>query len=177
MKEEDVYRQLGVEASNVERARIYSYDIGFSFAGESRAIVEIINDQLKNEDVLTFYDYDQQAILLAENLEEVLGKVYSGSCAFYLVFIDENYIKKVWTQYERDILTHAGRTGHIVPVILDDVGAHGVVGIPSTIGRIDLRDQWSEFKRTGISSDDMLKVLRNRCVVPILEKLNNQFTG
>ena len=177
MKEEDVYRQLGVEADNVERARAYSYDIGFSFAGEVRAFVEQVNDQLKSEDVLTFYDFDQQVILLAENLEEVLGRVYSGSSAFYLVFIDENYASKVWTQYERDILTHAGRTGHIVPVILDDVGARGIAGISSTIGRIDLRDLWSEFKKTGVNSSDMLKVLRNRCVVPMLEKLNNQFTN
>lgn len=177
MKEEDVYRQLGVEADNVERARAFSYDIGFSFAGECRALVELINDQLKSEDVLTFYDFDQQAILLAENVERVLGNIYSNSCAFYLVFIEDNYIKKAWTLYERDILTHAGRSGHIVPIILDDVGAHGTLGMASPIGRIDLRDQWSELKKAGASSSDMLKILRNRCVLPMLEKLNNQFTN
>src|SRR5262245_20837578 len=61
----DLYRELGVEPDNVERARLYSYDIGFSFAGESRQIVEAVNGQLKGEDVITFYDYDQQAFLLA----------------------------------------------------------------------------------------------------------------
>jgi hypothetical protein len=92
---------------------------------------------------LTFYDFDQQAILLAENLEQVLGKVYSESCAFYLVLLDKNYTQKVWTQYERDILIHSGRSGHVVPVVLDEAGAQGVVGISSAIGKIDLRDQWT----------------------------------
>lgn len=176
VKESDIYQRLGVEASNVDRARTFAYDIGFSFAGESRALVETINDQLKSEDVLTFYDFDQQAILLAENLEKVLGKIYSESCAFYLVFLDERYIQKVWTQYERDIMTHSGRSGHIIPVILDEVGAQGVAGIPSTIGRIDLRAQWTEFKKANGRSDDTLKIIRNRCVLPILEKLNEQFS-
>lgn len=175
VKEVDIYTQLGIDASNIDRARTFAYDIGFSFAGEVRPLAETINEELKSEDVLTFYDFDQQAFLLAENLENVLGRVYSESCAFYLVFLDENYIQKVWTQYERDIMTHSGRSGHIVPVILDEVGAQGVQGIPSVIGRIDLRAQWAELKKTNARSDDMLKIIRNRCVLPMLEKLNEQF--
>jgi len=33
-----------------------------------RSIVEAINDQLKAEDVLTLYDFDQQSVLLALDL-------------------------------------------------------------------------------------------------------------
>ena len=62
---------------------------------------------LKAEDVVTFYDFDQQAFLLAENLEEVLANIYAESCRYYLVFIDSNYVKKVWTRFERDVLTHS----------------------------------------------------------------------
>jgi hypothetical protein len=175
VKELDIYRQLGVEASNIDRARSFTYDIGFSFAGECRPLAEAINDQLKSEDVLTFYDFDQQAVLLAENLEKVLAKVYSEACAFYLVFLDKNYIEKVWTQFERDIMTHSGRSGHIVPVVVDEAGAHGVLGISSSVGRIDLRAQWTEFNMTNAFSEDALNILRNRCVLPILEKLNDQF--
>jgi hypothetical protein len=174
MKEDDVYRLLGIERDSVERARVYSFDIGFSFAGEARQLVEIVNTELKNEDILTFYDFDHQAILLAEDLEVVLKKVYSQSCSVYLVFIDAFYIEKVWTRYERDIMTHSGRKAHIVPVILDDVAAAGVVGVASTIGRIDLRDQWSELKASN-DVTAILNVVRNRCVLPMLEKLNDQF--
>ena len=175
MKEDEVFRQLGVERDNVERARAYSFDIGFSFAGEVRELVEMVNLELKNEDVLTFYDFDQQAILLAQDVEAVLKKIYSESCAYYLVFMDKNYLEKVWTKYERDILTHSGRKNHIIPVLLDETTAGGIVGIPSTIGRLDLREQWAELARTHIATADLSSSIRNRCVLPTLEKLNDQF--
>lgn len=69
-----LYRELGIEDANVEQSRLYSYDVGFSFSGEARQIVEAVNTELKSEDVVTFYDYDQQAILLAHDLEEVLRR-------------------------------------------------------------------------------------------------------
>lgn len=175
MKEEDLYQALGVERDNVERARSFSFDVGFSFAGETRRLVEVVNAELKGEDILTFYDFDQQAILLAQDLEKILEKVYSESCAYYLVFMDANYIEKVWTKYERDIMTHSGRSGHIVPVVLDDVAARGVVGISSNIGRIDLRQQWTEMRSGGVITEEIYNVIRNRCVLPVLEKLDDQF--
>jgi hypothetical protein len=167
-----LFQELGIEDTNVERGRLYSYDIGFSFAGEARRIVEAVNVQMKSEDVITFYDYDQQAFLLALNLEETLGRVYAESCRYYLVFLDQHYRDKVWTKYEKDVMTRPGRKEHIIPVILDDRGAEGAVGIPATVGRIDLREVQSDLKKTGEITIDMVNALRNRCVLPILEKLD-----
>lgn len=164
------YRELGIEDETIERGRIYSYDVGFSFAGEARQIVEAVNAEMKSEDVVTFYDYDQQAFLLALDLEKTLGRVYSESCRYYLVFLDGYYREKVWTKYEKDIMTKSGRKEHIIPVILDDKGAEGAVGIPTTIGRIDLRDIWSEIQRTRTVSKDAINALRNRCILPVIEK-------
>jgi len=167
-----LFQELGIEDNNVERSRLYSYDIGFSFAGESRRIVEAVNTQMKAEDVVTFYDYDQQAFLLALDLEETLGRVYSASCRYYLVFLDKHYREKVWTKYERDVMTRPGRKEHIIPVLLDDQGAEASVGIAATIGRIDLRDVWTDMTKSGKVTTDMINALRNRCVLPILEKLD-----
>jgi hypothetical protein len=166
-----IYQELGVEAAVVEQANLYSYDIGFSFAGEVRRLVEVANAELKKEDVVTFYDYDQQAVLLALDLEKILERIYAESCRFYLVFLDRNYREKVWTKYEKDVMTRPGRKDHIIPVIVDDAGADGAFGIPKTVGRIDLRDLWSEVQRTGVVSQDTVNAVRNRCVVPLLEKL------
>jgi hypothetical protein len=168
----DLYRELGVEVDNVERSRMYTYDVGFSFAGETRLLVEAVNRQLKAEDVVTFHDYDQQAFLLALDLENTLGRVYAQSCRYYLVFLDNNYRQKVWTKYEKDIMTRSGRKEHIIPVLLDDAGAEGAVGIPTTIGRIDLRPQWSAAQRSGAIGDDVVNIIRNRCIIPLLEKLD-----
>ena len=166
-----LYQELGVEDGTVETSRLYSYDVGFSFAGEVRRIVEVVNSEMKSEDVVTFYDYDQQAFLLALDLEETLGRVYAESCRYYLVFMDRHYKEKVWTRYEKDVMTRPGRKEHLIPVLLDDSGTEGAVGIPSTIGRIDLRDIWTEMQRTGVVSKDTLNAIRNRCVLPVLEKL------
>jgi hypothetical protein len=167
-----LFQELGIEDSTVETGRLYSYDIGFSFAGEVRRIVEAVNAEMKGEDVVTFYDYDQQAFLLALNLEDTLRRVYADSCRYYLVFLDQHYREKVWTKYEKDVMTGHGRKDHIIPVLLDDTGAEGAAGIPASIGRIDLRDVWSGMKRRGELTGDIVNTLRNRCVLPILEKLD-----
>lgn len=177
LDERELLADLGIEADSLERTRVYTYDVGFSFAGETRVLVEAVNKQLQLEDVVTFYDFDQQSVLLALDLQDVLRKVYSESCRYYLVFIDENYLAKVWTRYEQDILKGSGRTGHVIPVALDEVGAAGIVGVPSTIGRIDLRDLWTVVKATGLVDDDGNVTIRNRCVLPLLEKLDERGVG
>jgi len=79
----------------------------------------------------------------------------------------------VWTQYERDILTRPGRANHIIPVIVDDEGMAGTVGIPNTIGRIDLRDVWRTRSKWDGWSEEARQVIRNRCILPLLEKLDS----
>lgn len=169
---QDLYRELGVELENVEKSKMYSYDVGFSFAGETRVLVEAINNQLKSEDVVTFYDYDQQAFLLATDLESTLRKVYTESCRFYLVFLDKNYKNKVWTRYERDIVTGNMRSNHIIPVILDDEGSSGTVGISNVLGSIDLREIWRRVVEEKKLSDDDINIIRNRCILPLIEKID-----
>lgn len=168
-----LFRDLGIEEGAVENGRLYTYDIGFSFAGEVRKIVELINVEMKAEDVITFYDFDQQAILLAADLQEILAKVYAESCRYYLVFMDKHYREKVWTRFEKDVMTGGKRSEHIVPVILDEEGTQGTVGISNTIGRIDLKDIWFEMQKTGTISADNVNAIKNRCVVPMLEKIGS----
>lgn len=169
----DLFRDLGIEENNVESGRVYSFDIGFSFAGETRALVEVINDEMKSEDLVTFYDFDQQAVLLATDLQDYLGTVYKESCKYYLVFLDKHYRQKVWTRFEKDVMTSGGRSEHIIPVVLDDEGTAGTVGISNTIGRIDLKDVWAKIQKNGKVELDEVNAVRNRCVVPMLEKINS----
>ncbi len=93
LDENDLYRELGVQKDKVEADNSYAYEIGFSFAGEVRKIVDYVNSALKAEDSVTFYDFDMQAFLLAEDLQAVLGKIYAVSCRYYIVFIDEFYLQ------------------------------------------------------------------------------------
>ncbi len=172
LDQRDLCRSLGIEPESIERDKLYPYDVGFSFAGEVRSIVELVNENLKEEDVVTFYDFDQQAFLLAVDLETTLSRIYSVACRFYLVFMDANYKAKVWTKFEREIMTRPGRSNHIIPVILDDEGLTGTPGIASSIGRIDLRDIWGTVSPTGKFDRETRNVIRNRCALPILQKLD-----
>ena len=171
LNENDLYTELGTKKDLVESSQTYTYDIGFSFAGEARRIVECANMLLKAEDVVTFYDFDQQSFLLAENLEEVLANVYSESCRYYLVFIDSNYLNKAWTQFERDVLTHSRRVRHIIPVILDPNAKGKVVGIPSTIGMVDLSLEWAAIV-SGQGIDAAVRTaIRDKLALPLASKL------
>lgn len=69
-------------------------------------------------------------------------------------------------------MTRPGRKEHIIPVVLDDSGAEGAMGIPATTGRIDLRDVWTDVQKSGLVTRDTVNALRNRCVLPILEKID-----
>lgn len=168
---QDIYRELGVELDSIEKSKVYTYDVGFSFAGEVRSIVELINKELKLEEVITFYDADQQGFLLAMDLEPTLEAMYSQSCRFYLVFLDKLYKNKVWTRYERDIMTRPSRSNHIIPVILDDEGSSGTVGISSTLTRIDLREVWNRFIELKSFTEDDKNIIRNRCILPLVERI------
>jgi hypothetical protein len=46
------------------------------------------------------------------------------------------------------------------------------VGILTTIGRIDLRDVWTDIQKAGAVTTDAKNAVRNRCVLPMLEKLD-----
>jgi len=167
-----LYQELGIEEGAASGNVIYSYDIGFSFAGEIRKLVELVNSELKKEDVVTFYDFDQQAVLLALDLEDALGKIYAESCRYYLVFMDKHYREKVWTLYERDVMTRPGRKDHIIPVVVDEDGSGGMFGVSKVIGRIDLREVWLDMQKANVNMEDVVKAVRNRCVLPMIQKLD-----
>jgi hypothetical protein len=172
LTEDDLYRQMGLTKDSVERDAIYTYDVAFSFAGEIRPLVERLNDELKREDVVTFYDFDAQSSLLGANLEEVLKAIYSVSAKYYVVFLDDLYAEKVWTRYEKDIMTHSSRSKHIIPVVVTESGKSGLVGVSSTLGRIDLMDVWSGYLKAGKFSSGNISSIRNRAVLPIIEKVD-----
>lgn len=175
LSEDTLYQQLGLSKESVERDAVYTFDIAFSFAGEVRALVERLNEELKSQDVVTFYDFDQQAMLLGDDLEHVLRSIYSSSAKYYVVFMDDVYADKVWTKYEKDIMTHSARSKHIIPVVVTERGKSGLTGVSSTLGRIDLSDIWSEFKKVGKLSPDNITSIRNRAVIPLVEKVD-EFT-
>jgi tetratricopeptide (TPR) repeat protein len=173
LDERELFDKLGIESDHIKTCCRYPYEIGFSFAAESRPIVEEANSLLQAKDVLTWYDFDQQAILLGSDIEEIGQRIYSDSCRFYLVFLEPSYREKIWTKFEKDVLTKGHRKNHIIPVVLDRAEVGKQVGLPSTIGHIDLSSIWSKFQNAGALSESDKQSIQSRLVSPILDKLNS----
>jgi hypothetical protein len=119
--------------------RTYDYDIALSFAGENRDVVEEIAEILKRNGVAVFYDKYEEANLWGKNLYEHLAEVYSERAQYCIIFISEDYNKKIWTTHERKNAQERAlkeNREYILPVRIDDTE---IPGLLTTIGYLDLR--------------------------------------
>lgn len=130
---EDIRKRITIRTSR------YPYDVAVSFAGEVRATVEKFVRALQDRGLSVFYDFDQQALLWGQDLQILLGKVYSTEALFMVVFLSENYPTRDWTEFEVSVGKAAAKKRtqeYLLPLLVDDVK---VVGIADTVGHVDLR--------------------------------------
>jgi len=134
-----------------------SYDVVFSFAGEDRQYVKQVAAYVRTKDVRIFYDEYEQAHLWGKDLAEHFDLVYRRSGQFCVMFISEDYVKKMWTRHERrSALSRALKeeAEYILPARFDDTD---VPGILPTVHYISLADKspakFGKFilKKLGIS--------------------------
>jgi len=119
------------------------YDLAISFAGEQRNLARPIAERLDASGYSIFYDEFHQAELWGRDLTISLGDIYAREARWCLVLVSEEYIRKAWTNLERQ---HAlsrfmeERSGYLLCLRVD-----GTVlpGMPSVIGYID-------FVRSGL---------------------------
>ena len=117
------------------------YDVALSFAGEQRAYVEGVDRELKNKDIIAFYDRAEEEIvrLWGGSLIEDLHEVYENMAHYVVMFISKEYVEKAWTTHERrSALSGAiqGKT-RVLPVRFDDTA---VPGLPSDIAYLQTSD-------------------------------------
>lgn len=114
------------------------YDVALSFAGEDREYVEAVATELKRLGVNVFYDRFETANLWGKDLYQHLSKVYSEMARFTVIFISENYSKKLWAKHElKNAQAKAFKENmeYILPARFDDTE---IDGITSTVGYISL---------------------------------------
>ncbi len=115
------------------------YDIALSFAGEDRAYVEMVAEQLKARNISVFYDRYEEDDLWGKDLYVHLTDLYRTKAKYTLMFISKHYREKVWTNHERRAAQSRAfeeSDEYILPVRFDDTD---VPGILPTTGYIDLR--------------------------------------
>lgn len=79
------------------------HDIAFSFAGENRDFIEKVKTILVNHGLDIFYDNDFTVELWGSDLTVTLPAHYINS-KFVVLFLDEFYLKKMWTFFERQVI-------------------------------------------------------------------------
>jgi len=114
--------------------------VAVSFAGEDRSLVESVLSRVKGQrDLKIFYDDDFKVESWGKDQVEYFTDVYTKQARFAIMFISDNYAKKMWTRLERrSILSRAinDHSEYVLPVRLDDTQLEGLL---HTVGFLDQR--------------------------------------
>ncbi len=116
------------------------YDIALSFAGEQREFVEQVAQELKDNGVEVFYDDYEHVELWGKDLYQHLSNIYSKRCAYCIIFISDDYARKLWTQHElKAAQSRAFKENqeYILPVRFDTTE---IDGLHDTVGYLDAKD-------------------------------------
>lgn len=111
----------------------YEFDLAVSFAGEDRALVKDVVDELK-KDLRVFYDEDLQVESWGRDGIEYFSDVYFNKCKYVVMFVSAAYAKKMWTRTERRAALARAATEervYLLPVRLDDTKLPGL--LPTTL--------------------------------------------
>lgn len=136
--------------------REVKFDIALSFAGEDRNYVEKVANLLKERGVSVFYDKFEEAHLWGKNLYDYLSDIYSNQAFYTIIFISENYQKKLWTGHERQAMQSRAfqeNREYILPARFDQTD---IPGILPTIGYQSLANQ---------SPEDFVEIIYKKLVL------------
>jgi hypothetical protein len=120
------------------------YDVALSFAGEDRPYVEQVARSLADLGVKVFYDDYEKVALWGKDLYTHLDYVYREASRYCLIFISEDYARKVWTNHERSSAQARAleeNQEYVLPVRFD---ATEVPGLRPTVGYLDIQSMKPE---------------------------------
>lgn len=115
----------------------FEWDVAISYASEDHVYVEKVATCLKNKGIKVFFDKFEQVDLWGKDLYTYLDEIYRKKARFCVMFLSEDYIRKIWPNHEKRS-AQARALGeeqeYLLPVMLDKVD---VPGLPPTIGFVD----------------------------------------
>jgi hypothetical protein len=122
----------------------YQYDVALSFAGEERAYVTRVADALRDAGVTVFYDEYEEVALWGKDLYSHLDHVYREQARYCVLFLSENYARKVWTNHERASAQARALEEHqeyVLPARFDNTA---IDGLRPTISYVSLVEREPE---------------------------------
>ncbi len=97
------------------------YDFALSFAGKDREIAKAIYNELVEEELSIFYDFNEQHVLLGENVEDYLRPIYESEAEFVIVLLSQNYSSQVWTKFESEQFKERFGKRRVIPILFSNV--------------------------------------------------------
>lgn len=98
------------------------YDFALSFAGTDRRYAEAIAYELIDREFAVFYDKNEQARILAVDVEEYLAPIYSSEASFVVCILGQDYPNRIWTRFESQQFRSRFGAESVVPVWFKDEG-------------------------------------------------------
>ena len=77
------------------------YQVALSFAGEQRAYVERVAQDLQARGIALFYDGFEKVALWGRSGTETFQGVFEQRSAYVVMFISKEYVEKSWPRHER----------------------------------------------------------------------------
>ena len=105
-------RALGFENVELE----HEYDFALSFAGEDRPLADALNELLDADDYVVFYDLNERARIVGEDVEAFLAPIYASDSRFVIAVLGRRYGEKRWTIFESEQFKERFDEGHVIPI-------------------------------------------------------------
>jgi hypothetical protein len=98
------------------------YDFALSFAGTDRDFAEAIANELVDREFAVFYDKNEQARILAADVEEYLAPIYASEASFVICILGKDYPNRIWTRFESQQFRARFGAESVIPVWFKDEG-------------------------------------------------------
>lgn len=97
-----------------------SYDFALSFAGCNRDDAKYIFDRLSDNEISVFYDNNEQARILSENVEEYLAPIYRSESVYVVPLLSPQYPTRIWCKFEGDVFQARFGSNSVIPLRYSD---------------------------------------------------------
>lgn len=111
------------------------YDYALSFAGNNRSDAEYIYNKLTEQEISVFYDNNEQARILSQDVEDYLAPIYRSESVFIIPLLSNDYPARIWCKFEGDAFKSRFGTNSIIPLRYSN----------STVGMFDLANGVGSF--------------------------------
>lgn len=134
------------------------YDFALSFAGSDRDIAEAIFNVLQENELEVFYDRNEQHRILAEDVEEYLGPIYSSDAQLVVCILGPDYPKRIWTKFESEQFKQRFKSGEVIPIVLN-TSPLGVFDSAAKVGHF----AWDRTKEFNDELKSVTEILIQKC--------------